>query len=36
MGLTDEQRQLINQWNKLNDKNRRLVSELVDALNEKA
>lgn len=36
MGLTDEQRQLINQWSRLNDRNKRLVSELVDALNEKA
>lgn len=36
MGLTDEQRQLIQQWSKLNDRNKRLVNELVDALNEKA
>ena len=36
MGLTDEQRQLIQQWSRLNDRNKRLVSELVDALNEKA
>ena len=36
MGLTDEQRQLIQQWSKLNDRSKRLVSELVDALNEKA
>ena len=36
MGLTEEQRQLINQWSRLNDRNKRLVSELVDALNEKA
>ncbi len=36
MGLTEEQRQLISQWSKLNDRNKRLVSELVDALNEKA
>lgn len=36
MGLTDEQQQLINQWSRLNDRNKRLVSELVDALNEKA
>ena len=36
MGLTDEQRQLISQWSKLNDRNKRLVSDLVDALNEKA
>ena len=36
MGLTDEQRRLIQQWSKLNDRSKRLVSELVDALNEKA
>ena len=36
MGLTEEQRQLISQWSKLNDRNKRLVSELVDVLNEKA
>ena len=36
MGLTDEQRQLIHQWSKLNNRNKRLVSELVKALNEKA
>lgn len=36
MGLTAEQRQLIEGWSKLNDGNRRLVSELVKALNEKA
>lgn len=36
MGLSDEQRQLIQQWSRLNDRNKRLVSELVDALNEKA
>lgn len=35
MGLTDEQRQLIHQWSKLNERNKRLVSELVDALNDK-
>ncbi len=35
MGLSDEQRQLINQWSKLNDRNKRLVCELVEALNEK-
>lgn len=34
MGLTDEQQQLISQWSKLSDSNRRLVSELVEALNE--
>ena len=36
MGLTDEQRQLIQQWSRLNDRDKRLVSELVDALNDKA
>ena len=36
MGLTDEQRQLINQWGKLDERKKQLVSELVDALNEKA
>lgn len=36
MGLTEEQRQLIQQWSKLNDRSKRLVSELVDALNDKA
>ena len=35
MGLTDEQRMLILQWSKLNDRDKRLVGELVDALNEK-
>lgn len=36
MGLTNEQRQLIQQWNRLNDRNKQLISELVDALNSKA
>ena len=36
MGLSDEQRQLINQWGKLDERKKQLVSELVDALNEKA
>ena len=36
MGLSDEQRKLINQWGKLDERKKRLVSELVDALNEKA
>ena len=36
MGLTEEQRQLIQQLSKLSDRSKRLVSELVDALNEKA
>ena len=35
MGLTDEQRQLIEGWSRLNDSNKHLVSELVNALNEK-
>ena len=35
MGLTAEQGQLIQQWSKLNDREKRLVGELVDALNEK-
>ena len=34
MGLTYEQQQLISQWSKLSDSNKRLVSELVEALNE--
>lgn len=33
MGLTAEQSRLIQEWSKLNDKNKRLVSELVEALN---
>lgn len=36
MGLTDEQRQLINQWSKLDERKKRLISELVDILNDKA
>lgn len=35
MGLTDEQRQLIEGWNKLNGNNKHLVSELINALNAK-
>lgn len=35
MGLTVEQRQFIQQWNKLNNRDKRLVGELLDALNEK-
>ena len=35
MGLTEEQRQLIEGWSRLNDNNKRLVSNLVQALNEK-
>ena len=34
MGLTGEQAQLIRDWSKLNEKNKRLVSELVEALNQ--
>ncbi len=34
MGLTPEQRQLISQWSKLDADKKRLVSELVDALND--
>lgn len=33
MGLTPEQARLIQEWSRLNDKNKRLVSELVSALN---
>ncbi|MBQ8953974.1 MAG: helix-turn-helix transcriptional regulator [Clostridia bacterium] len=36
MGLTPEQRQLIQQWSKLNKNERTLIQALVDALNEKA
>ena len=35
MGLTPEQRQLIQQWNKLNDREKQLIGELVQTLNEK-
>ena len=35
MGLTDEQRQLIQRWSQLNDRDRRLISELILTLNEK-
>lgn len=35
MGLTSEQRQLIQQWNKLNDREKQLIGELVQTLNEK-
>ena len=35
MGLTAEQRQLINQWSKLDDRKKKLVIELLKALNEK-
>ena len=36
MGLTAEQRQLINQWSKLDDRKKQLVIGLLEALNEKA
>ncbi len=36
MGLTEEQRLLIGQWNKLDDRKKRLVSELMDAFNDKS
>ena len=35
MGLTQEQRQLIQQWSRLNDRDKRLVGELVEALIDK-
>ena len=35
MGLTVEQRQLINQWSKLDEQKKQLISELVNVLNEK-
>ena len=35
MGLTDEQRQLVNQWNKLNEHDQALILELVNTLNNK-
>ena len=36
MGISDEQWQMIRQWSKLNDRNKHLVSELMEALYEKA
>ncbi len=36
MGLTEEQWQFINQWSRLNDRNKHLVSELVYALSDNA
>ena len=36
MGLTAEQRQLINQWAKLDEHKKQLVNELLEVLNEKA
>ena len=36
MGLTAEQRQLINQWSKLDEPKKQLIIELLEALNEKA
>ena len=35
MGLTPEQARLLQQWSKLRDKDKQLVQELVDSLNEK-
>ena len=34
MGLSDEQMQLIQQWSKLRDKDKKLIVDLIDALNE--
>ena len=34
-GLTDEQRRLLQDWNRLDDRDKRLVSELLASLNEK-
>ena len=36
MGLSDEQRKLVSQWSKLNSRKRKIVSEMVDVLNEHA
>ena len=35
MGLSDEQRQLVQRWSKLTDKNKRLIRELLEALDVK-
>lgn len=35
LGLSDEQMQLLQQWNRLSEKDRRLVQKLVESLNEK-
>ena len=35
MGLTDEQQQLIQQWSKLNDHDRNLITDLIASLTEK-
>ena len=35
MGLSPEQAQMLQQWSKLQEKDRRLISELVDSLNDK-
>ena len=35
MGLTPEQRKLVQQWSKLNDRDKHLVGELVEVLSEK-
>mgnify|MGYP002869331421 CR=1 FL=1 len=35
MGLSSEQAEILQQWSRLQEKDRRLISELVDSLNEK-
>lgn len=35
MGLTEEQRKLFSQWITLNDRGKRLITEMVEVLNEK-
>lgn len=35
MGLSDEQKQLIQEWSRLNDKNKKIINELLEALNHK-
>ena len=36
MGLTDEQKSLINQWGRLDEHQKQLISQLVEALADKA
>ncbi|MBQ9210351.1 MAG: helix-turn-helix transcriptional regulator [Clostridia bacterium] len=36
MGLSSEQAQLLQNWSRLDDKDKRLISELLESLNEKA
>ena len=36
MGMSDEQRQVITRWSRLNERNKHLVSELMEALHERA